>query len=224
MTTYKQALDRIAEFRALVSEHRAGCNARWAVEFEAECEKRHPKAAKKARRAKKALHWFLSEAEISAIVAEMEKREWVVEGRDRDSDLSDEIEVWSEQLPTLAQEVCVASSETVWSRVKVSCTSSFNSQTQPEFYAREQLVPLEKKLRAAGVRCEVKTIKGVVTEFELWAACEPWEAEALEMQMTLVERLAVHDRCCNVRVLYPSLTMLPWATTEKLLVQAGRVC
>lgn len=190
---YREAFEGAALDAALVErrENRIAAQAEWSERCEAEQKRRQPRARKKFKP--------LDEEWLAELRRELFAKYDVDAVENRCTELRDERE---KRLAELAPQVEIGPAGDAAVRVKTSSTSTYRSQTQPHHYAKAALKPLEAVLTAHGVPCHIRLVG---YDYELWAECPAWMADAAERTLTWETISKAIGRTTNPKVLFPFL-------------------
>lgn len=123
-------------------------------------------------------------------------------------------------LNELAEQVVLQPDKsTPWTVVRSCSTSQYSSQTQPHFYAKGTLQPLERKLNLLGYETHVQYVKhhdggydriwkysypdsGI---YRLWSNIPDWALDVVNRTFTLQQALFLLDRVVNPQVVFGPL-------------------
>lgn len=188
------------------------------LDFQAECDRRitarqrelNPKSSRKVLP-------DLPDDEQTAILEPL-RAEWLVWAGPIHDTLERARKLRGERLDSLAADVQVAPADCMY-RVKRASTSSYSTQTQPFFYAEQELTPYRAALQKLGLETHVRyreewrssgaypysygTNSG--GSYELWANVPPWMADAVFRRITIEDALRALPRTVNAKVLMPFL-------------------
>jgi len=123
----------------------------------------------------------------------------------------EEIKVKGEEaeqlMEKLASDVRFVGDDNQWWVVYSCSTSTYGSQTQPHFYAKSACKPLEAQLHSLGLTAEIHYQQHYKYggDYQLWANCPPWMADAAKRQLTWDTVSKAVGRTANVCALYPGL-------------------
>lgn len=94
-----------------------------------------------------------------------------------------------------------------WYCLRVASTSTYSSQGYGAgTYAKASLFPLQKRLDALQFRTEIKETFAGVAQYELWANCPLWMADAIDRTITWRDALKAYGRTINPAVYNPFMS------------------
>lgn len=140
-------------------------------------------------------------------------------------------------LNQLAPQIVPEADPTAWHRVRACATSTYSTQTQPHFYAKNSLLQYQAALESKGLATHIRYVHRWRTaggrgpfgysgpreggDYELWANCPDWMADAVIRQITVDEALTALPSTCNAKVLMP---FLDYTRFEKHMMGGYKQC
>lgn len=119
-------------------------------------------------------------------------------------------------LAELADSVELIGDPLNWWKVETSCTSTYSTQTCPGKYAKAIIQPLHDYLNSKGLIAEIRwslwfTAQGRYStgdtgEYQVWANCPLWMADAAERQITWEFMSRSMGRTVNLKVYNPFMS------------------